>query len=308
MPAKRKRTDEQIIAAYEEHGSVWRAGGALGVCGQTVHERLVKLGRIRPMNVFAPEEEKRLREEYVVYRDAGKLDDLARDMGRTKHFICRKARAIGLTDRRAPKVYNAVWKYLPKEAAQAIFNKFKASSMGMGKYCATHGYDDLGFSRCMQFHFAEEWEHVLELKVPKQSLYRLGRSLEYRVRDDARANGYFALRSPASKSPVDIFAVRPGVVLMIQCKRGGTLPVGEWNELWELAMGTGALPVLAAMPKARGIDYYLLVGPKDGSKRRQPYAPLKGGLADIEAESAAIRAEVAAHGTSATRAEVEGGA
>lgn len=39
-----------------------------------------------------------LRARYLQYRDTGKLDELARLMGRAKTFICTKARAIGLTD------------------------------------------------------------------------------------------------------------------------------------------------------------------------------------------------------------------
>lgn len=37
-------TSDQIIEAYLKHGSVWKAGKALGVRGQTVHERLKAVG------------------------------------------------------------------------------------------------------------------------------------------------------------------------------------------------------------------------------------------------------------------------
>jgi len=39
-----KATSEEIIAAYKETGSVWKAGKKLGMAGQTVHERLRSLG------------------------------------------------------------------------------------------------------------------------------------------------------------------------------------------------------------------------------------------------------------------------
>lgn len=43
MPARMKATNEQIIAAYRETGSVWRTAERLGMGGQSVHERLVSL-------------------------------------------------------------------------------------------------------------------------------------------------------------------------------------------------------------------------------------------------------------------------
>lgn len=37
-------TNEQIIAAYKETGSIWKAAKLLGVCGQSVWERLKRIG------------------------------------------------------------------------------------------------------------------------------------------------------------------------------------------------------------------------------------------------------------------------
>ena len=39
-----KATNSQIIEAYSKHGNIWKAAKDLGMCGQSVHERLVKLG------------------------------------------------------------------------------------------------------------------------------------------------------------------------------------------------------------------------------------------------------------------------
>lgn len=44
MTRAQKATNEQIIAAYYETGSVWRAAEKLGMAGQTVHGRLKSLG------------------------------------------------------------------------------------------------------------------------------------------------------------------------------------------------------------------------------------------------------------------------
>lgn len=228
----------------------------------------------KPVNLFTEEDRKRLSRDYLAYRDAGTLALLATDMGRTKQFVCRQARTLGLTDPKHNRVYGAVWKYMPEEVASAIFEKFKRAGGGLLSYCKRKGYDDLGFSTTMRKFFPDEYEHVIEAKQPRQTPYRLGRSFEYRVRDHLREKGgYFVLRSPASRTPIDLAAIRPGVVLFVQCKRGGAIGVIEWNKLLELSLSCGAIPVLAAMDHATRYTYTRITGPKDGSKGRQPHEP-----------------------------------
>lgn len=270
MPGVKRWTDEQVLNAYREAGSVKEAAKILGGHGASVHERLVKLGACKPINVFTDEERERLAREYVIYRDAGRLDDLAAQMGRTKPFISRQAGKLGLTDRNSPHQTVRIWKGMRAEVAEVIWEDFKASSLGVGHYCRSKGYDDLGFSQTMREHFGDEWDHVIELKTPKQSLYRLGRAFEYAIRDRLREAGYFVMRSPASRSPIDLMAVAPGVVLMVQCKRGGALPVGEWNDLYDLASSCDAWPIMAERIGARDVRYWVMEDRKDGSRRPQP--------------------------------------
>lgn len=264
-------SDELLKAAYADHDSVHKVAALFDLNHDTVHRRLQRLGVMKPINVFSKQDYERLEREYNLFAVAGKLDVLANSMGRTKQFICRKAGELGLTDKKRARPYGAVWKYLSEEAAEAIWDKFKTSRLGLGQFCKTHGYDDLGFSRCMREHFPDEYEHVIEAKTPKQTMYRLGRAMEYRARDDLKAKGYFVMRSPASKTPIDLLAVKHGVTLMLQSKRSGALPVGEWNELFDLATSTGATPILVMSgPGGRGCLYFRMLERKDGSKRRQP--------------------------------------
>jgi len=157
----------------------------------------------------------------------------------------------------------------------------------MKRYCADRGYDDLGFSRKMREFFEDEYEAVIESKAPRSSLYRLGRQVEYSACRELRAAGFFALRSPASKSPLDVVAVRPGVVLFVQCKRALDLQVSEWNALFDLADKCGATAVLAGRERERGLTYFVLTDRKDGSKRPQPMRRATvAELAGIKARSA----------------------
>lgn len=269
MPAALKVTDSELIDSYSRTQSVWKTAKDVGLCGQSVHERLAKIGVVKHVNVFTDAEREILKSEFLFYRQAGKVSELAARLGRTVQFLSRQARAFGLTSASCPRPYMSVWKYISVEAAEVIWADFKSFRGTLTDFCRVRKYDDDGFRKAMLRFFADEWEHVIEAKAPKTK-YRRGRQFEYSVRDKLKELGYFVLRSPASRSPIDLVAIRPGRVLFIQCKIGGALPPDEWNALTELSRSVEALPVLAMRSQMRGVAYMLITGLKDGSKRAQP--------------------------------------
>jgi hypothetical protein len=96
--SQKKATDDQIIESYNRLKNVWLVAKEFDMCGQTVHERTVKLGIQKKMNKFTEEDDFFLKENYNEYLYKGKLQELADKMGRTKQFICRQAKRLGLTD------------------------------------------------------------------------------------------------------------------------------------------------------------------------------------------------------------------
>ena len=270
MSHKMKATDKEILDAYESEGSVWKASKVLDLCGQSVHERLQKMGKSRPVNKFTKEDEEILLRRYLLYRDAGRLQDLADIMGRHKTVICEYAKKLGLTDPSHKKVYIRKWKYMEIDEAGILFEAFKKSRLGLNQYCKKMEIPLSGFTDTMRKYFADEWDHVIELKTPKSSKYRLGRQVEYAVRDDFRKHGWFAIRSPASRSPVDITAIKTGAVVMVQCKRGMTTGIKEWNDIFDLAQSVGAMALIAGRPTGRGLLYWRINARKDGSRKKQP--------------------------------------
>lgn len=103
----KKATDEQVLSAYARFGSVKGAGRALGMCGQSVHERLVRLGKNRSPNLFSVADDRRLIREYEKHANNGTLARLAGSFNRTKYFLCRQAARLGLTNTRRKKPYAA---------------------------------------------------------------------------------------------------------------------------------------------------------------------------------------------------------
>jgi len=241
----------------------------VGISGQNAHYRLKKLGLAKPMNVWTLEEEDMLLAEYANHADWGRLDELAARLGRHKTVVCTRARLLGLTNQRRRKYGSAVWKYMPEAEARLIFDDFKATRYTLKDHCALRGYDELGFWRTLSGYFPDEWDAVIESKAPIASMYRRGRTFEYRVRNILRAAGYYVMRSPRSGSPIDLVAICSGTVLMVQCKLGG-LNRPEWNEVFDLATSAGAIPIYATRPVPRKCALFRLLGRKDGSRRRQP--------------------------------------
>lgn len=110
MMAK-KVSDDVLLEAYARVGNVWKVADEVGMCGQSVHERLVRLGKINKMNIFTEADKKILIDEYSSFKSRGCLSELAEKMGRTKQFICRKAKEVGLTN------YKGVRPYAEKEGS-----------------------------------------------------------------------------------------------------------------------------------------------------------------------------------------------
>lgn len=102
---QKKVSDEVILEAYGRLCNVWLVGKEVGLCGQSVHERLMKLKVVKKINVFTEKDKKKLQTKYQTYKDHGQLDVLAKDMGRTKQFICRQARKMGLTNQNSFRPY-----------------------------------------------------------------------------------------------------------------------------------------------------------------------------------------------------------
>ena len=271
MQCKKSVSDECLVESYSRLGNVWRVAEEVGLAGATVHRRLQKIGAQKPMRVFTQQEEEILANEYLEYRSSGKLDELAVRLGRTKQFLCRQAKRLGLTSPKGPKVYGRVWKGLDEETARAWWEKFKSSHLPLGRWCEENGIYDLGFAKSMQEHFVDEWEHVLEAKNTSDTSYRTGRKVEYAVRADLISRGYpIVMRSSQSKGPADLVAIKTGSIMLIQCKKSLAMSPCEWNILLSLATSIDAIPVMAGQPDGKQIVYYKLTGRKTGGKSRQP--------------------------------------
>jgi hypothetical protein len=165
MTQHRKATDEQIVAAYRQNGDVWRAAKALGMCGQSVHERLVRLGEPLANPAFTEADAEVLRADYTAHANAGTLADLAARMGRTKQFLCRQARKLGLTNKGRGKPWLLARVHAP--GGLALTRQWRRKRLRIGEHTRTFrsGWE-ANYARLLQWRLERgeirDWEHEPE--------------------------------------------------------------------------------------------------------------------------------------------------
>lgn len=95
-----KATNEQIKEAYERLHSVWKVAAEFDMCGQSVWERLKKMGYEDP-DKWTDTQLEILRQAYsVAINEPINIDALARVIGKSKSNVSRKARDLGFTTSR----------------------------------------------------------------------------------------------------------------------------------------------------------------------------------------------------------------
>lgn len=98
--------------------------------------------------------------------------------------------------------------------------------------------------------------------------YTDGRRVEHAVIHDLTRDGYDTVRAASSKGLADVVAMKPGQVLLINCKRTRMPPPAERADLLRLAghLPGIAVPLVARKPRgAAHVTYVELTGtgPKD---------------------------------------------
>lgn len=92
-------SDNEIISAYQDHGSCLKAGQILGVSPQTFCRWLAKTGHVAKQQKFTLLEAECLRRYYEDTAPSDfSLDEISRKLGRRKTHICSKAKEMGLTN------------------------------------------------------------------------------------------------------------------------------------------------------------------------------------------------------------------
>lgn len=105
--------------------------------------------------------------------------------------------------------------------------------------------------------------------------YQAGYKLERATRLLLELNGYLTIRASGSKGCADLVALKPGEVLLVQCKTSGRLGPGDRAALFAAADRTGATALAVRWAKdgraARQPEFIHLTSPYTSGFR--PWTP-----------------------------------
>jgi Holliday junction resolvase len=99
----------------------------------------------------------------------------------------------------------------------------------------------------------------MSVNRPAGTAYARGAALERRIIAELTERGYLCCRSAGSGGVGDIWCVREGQLYVIQVKRDGYLPPREWNTLYDLAVASGFVPILASAEPRKPVRYARII-------------------------------------------------
>lgn len=160
MNRNRRFTNEQIIDAYKETGSVWSAAKTLGACGQSIWERLRLLNYKLPGSAWTTGEI----DEMELLAPQCTVGEIARRLGRTYAGVACKISELGIGVRygNGLKRKSVFGTGLTKPVMVGHFKALIASASSVRQFCKQRGIDLETFVSASQKHVPEQWtEYVL---------------------------------------------------------------------------------------------------------------------------------------------------
>lgn len=150
-----KFTSEQIISAYKETGSVWRAAKTLGCCGQSVWERLKRLGYTLSSENWSEAEVDELR----LLAPSCTIADIARRLGRTYSGVACKISELGIGIRYGNQIRTKRLRGtgLTKQVVGRLVKELPVYTGSIRSFALRHGTDIEVMIKSIQKHNPEFW-------------------------------------------------------------------------------------------------------------------------------------------------------
>jgi 5-methylcytosine-specific restriction endonuclease McrA len=145
---------EDIVSAYRETGSVWKAGKKVGLAGQTVHERLVSIGYPMRGRKWTSGEVAELRS---LIDSCLPMSEIAQRLGRPFGSVAVKASQLGLRVRRQPATVIPRGAGYDKQAMTKHLKALESYSGSLTQYVRSVGLHVDPFVKAMQRHFPQWW-------------------------------------------------------------------------------------------------------------------------------------------------------
>lgn len=177
MSAPKKVSIEQIIEAYRSTGSVWKSAKQLGLCGQSVWERLRAIDYPMGGQRWTTEEVAELRALVEAGCSAG---EAAKRLGRPFAGVAGKLSELRLFTRRSPqgRLFPALKRGsgVTKEVIKGWARDLHAWKGSLKQFAVSRGVPLEAVAQGLQRYFPEVWEAAVpKLDAPPQPCPHCGR-------------------------------------------------------------------------------------------------------------------------------------
>jgi len=156
----KRATDDQVVSAYRETGSVWKAAKLLGLAGQTVQERLARLDVPIAHARWTDDEDQELQ---LLFADPHMtVADVAKRLNRTSASVSCRAGELGIKKIVAPKHKRVPrGKGYDKQSLMKHVRAIESFDGSLTKYCRSNGLNVENFAIAVQKSFPDWWNNYV---------------------------------------------------------------------------------------------------------------------------------------------------
>ena len=153
-------TNEELVAAYKDTGSIWKAGKRLGLCGQSVHERLRRLGYEMAHQSWTVEE---VAEARSLAGQGEPMAQIANRLGRTYSAVRLKLSRLGIGSQ------HKGWRWKPrrkmilsKRRVSGFAKKLERGTATVRRLARQQGVAITPLVDALQLYEPERWRRYVE--------------------------------------------------------------------------------------------------------------------------------------------------
>lgn len=154
-PTAQRVTNEQVIAAYRQTGNIWKAAKLLGIGGQSLWERLKRLGVSLANERWSDEEVA----ELLTLAESCTLAEIGRRLGRSYAGVACKVSELGIGVRYGNRVRTKLKRGsgLTKAAVAQYIKQLSNWGGPLRQFCVQRGIDLEQFVRALQHYAPDYW-------------------------------------------------------------------------------------------------------------------------------------------------------
>ena len=166
MSYQLKATSEEIVNAYKETGSVWKAAKKLNICGQSVWERLKGLGYTMPNRKWSKDD----LNELVKMSDTMTISRIAEQLGRPYFAVAIKMSRLGLSKKwgNRQKILKRGTGYTKENCAKWV-KELKHTPFSLKQFARSNSLTLDSLVYAIQRHYPDDWIEISKSKGMDQS-------------------------------------------------------------------------------------------------------------------------------------------